>query len=684
MKSTIYLKVIAYPDYLKVSCYESGETLRSYEKISASMEMVEKRCQEMVQELNRFAREDNKGQKPVQKIQSIGRMLTDELLSAHIKNKIEYSKAEFLIVDIDEKLVHIPWELLYLGNSFLCKRFSIGRFVETQEKINPYPVRNIEEKPLKMWIIANPGGDLGSADTEGKDLFFNMEKMRRNENTILPELDTDTTKHQFKLKLKNYDLIHYAGHVKYIPENPCQSGIILSDDHMTAGDIYKMVGGTSMPALFFFNACQSARSNPWIWDKNRNTNEFDLAHACLMAGVQNYIGTFWDLLDEPGSQFAFEVYHHLVSGLSIGESIKNARNSFPENDIVCWASYLMYGDPRINYFSTTEMKTRRYTHTTPIRNKSILRGWMKYAINPEAIANKVSQSWLLLFLIVLIVSISGLYFSFFCYVLPNYPAKPVGSNAYTNIHPNEIEIFKVLSHRIDTKRKNVSILLDQLKNKWPTIICSPPKSPDAWTSVPIPVAIINCPHVGGVFEGPLIQAAIQSYILKHARPIKVMEKKDMDVILEELIHAPVKPESCIFLPDFQLFHGYIQKESTIFLYMKLTDKTGEILDIAFDSFSSSQLYQNIDQLIAPFIEKRINQYPLQGVIIDIKGDQLVLNIGSAVGVDFECQFKVLGIKEDALLSVESIRDDSCITKSQKLNNSLIKGLKVILFRQKRL
>jgi len=651
MKSTIYLKIICYQDYLKISCYESGETLRSYEKVVASMEMIEKHCKEMIHELNRFAKEDKKGKKPVQKIQEIGRMLTDELLSPGIKNKIEQSTAEFLILDIDEKLVHIQWELLYLGNSFLCKRFSMGRLVETQEKIHPYPVRNIQEKPLKMWIIANPGGDLGSADIEGKDLFFNMEKKKRNEYSIIPELDTDTTKDQFKLKLKNYDLIHYAGHVKYIYEDPSQSGIILSDDHMTASDIYKMIGGTSMSALFFFNACQSARSKPWVWNDNGNKSEFDLAHACLKAGVQNYIGTFWDVIDEPGSQFAFEVYHYLLSGLSIGESIKNARNSFSENDIVCWATYIMYGDPRVNYFSTHDVITKRPSHRKPIRTKSTLRGWMKYAINTESIVNNVSSSWLFsLFMILLILSILGLYLIFFFYGLPVNQEKPSENSFEVKVNQNDIKVFKILNQRIDTKRKKVALLFSRLKNKWPNIICSSPKSTDNWTSVPTPIAVIDCPHVGGVYEGPLIQVAIQRYVLKHAKQFKVMEKKDLDVILEELIQSSEKPESCIFLPEFHIFHGYIKKASTVFLYMKLTDKVGEVIDIAFESFSSEQLYPKLDKVISPFMDKLIHQHPLQGVIVDIKDDQYVLNIGSAVGVDFSCEFKVQGIKDDVKLN----------------------------------
>jgi len=170
--------------------------------------------------------------------------------------------------------------------------------------------------------------------------------------------------------------------------------------------------------------------------------------------------------------------------------------------------------------------------------------------------------------------------------------------------------------------------------------------------------------------------AIQRYVLKHAKQFKVMEKKDLDVILEELIQSSEKPESCIFLPEFHIFHGYIQKASTIFLYMKLTDKVGEVIDIAFESFSSEQLYPKLDKVISPFMDKLINQHPLQGVIVDIKGDQYVLNIGSAVGVDFTCEFKVQGIKDDVKLAVESISEHSCIVKSDENKFQLRKGLQV--------
>ena len=72
----------------------------------------------------------------------------------------------------------------------------------------------------------------------------------------------------------------------------------------------------------------------------------------MLAGVKHYIGTFWEILDEPSSRFALECYKESLSGKTIGEAIQQARltliREYGEETIV-WASYLLYGDPTFNY-----------------------------------------------------------------------------------------------------------------------------------------------------------------------------------------------------------------------------------------------------------------------------------------------------------------------------------------------
>jgi len=113
-----------------------------------------------------------------------------------------------------------------------------------------------------------------------------------------------------------------------------------------------MVGTGTMPALIFSNACQSARTEEWGLKEFFQDEIFGLANAFILAGVKHYIGTFWEILDEPSRRFALEFYKNILAGSSVGEALRLARikliNDYGEETIV-WASYLLYGDPTYNY-----------------------------------------------------------------------------------------------------------------------------------------------------------------------------------------------------------------------------------------------------------------------------------------------------------------------------------------------
>ena len=95
-----------------------------------------------------------------------------------------------------------------------------------------------------------------------------------------------------------------------------------------------------MPALIFSNACQSARTEEWTLREYFQEEIFGLANAFVLAGVKHYIGTFWEILDEPSSKFALEFYKNLISGMTIGEAIRKARltliKQYGEETIVCF------------------------------------------------------------------------------------------------------------------------------------------------------------------------------------------------------------------------------------------------------------------------------------------------------------------------------------------------------------
>jgi class 3 adenylate cyclase/tetratricopeptide (TPR) repeat protein len=338
---------------LKASAYESvlgdESTLRHYEKVSINMTSVKFRCLELVGLLNKTNRSGWIPRTALLHLREIGQILYDELLTMTIKERLRNTKAEMLILNIDDQLVHIPWELLYDGRQFLCLRFEMGRVVKTRQ-IFPSSHSRALAIPLKMLILADPTGDLKGAYSEGTQI---RDYMDQNRSFIHVTLRSDQVPaDSIKGKLRNFDLIHFAGHADYHPQNNDKSGWRLSESSLTTKDIVKMTGTSTMPAMIFANACQSGRTEQWSLSESFENDIFGLANAFLLAGVKHYIGTFWEILDEQSSLFALEFYRHLFSDISIGKALHRTRHAFIElygEESILWASYVLYGDPSFDY-----------------------------------------------------------------------------------------------------------------------------------------------------------------------------------------------------------------------------------------------------------------------------------------------------------------------------------------------
>ena len=365
------LEIAREGDHLKLSAHEQtpGEesTIRHYDEIPISMDMIDTRCHEMADTLNKANRKGRVAREVLVKLREIGQVLHDELFSLSVKEKISKSKAEHLILKIDDQLVQVPWELLYDGQRFLCQRFNMGRLVKTRQPCL-YTNPRVLAKPLKMLILADPEGDLKGAYAEGTQIRDFMDQSKALINVSLRS--GNITPDSVKEKIRNFDFVHFAGHALYDSKSPGQSGWQLTRGSLKAQDITKMAGAAAMPSFIFSNACQSARTEEWILTVHFEEEIFGFANAFLLAGTKHYLGTLWEISDEPSSRFALEFYRCLISGITIGEAVRRSRlaliKAYGEETIV-WASYVLYGDPASNYTHQMEAaKTRAEPRPAPI------------------------------------------------------------------------------------------------------------------------------------------------------------------------------------------------------------------------------------------------------------------------------------------------------------------------------
>lgn len=345
---------------LRISVHEGAQgeaiTIRNYEDIAAPMDAIDARCLELVDTLNKTNQRGRITEDILLKLRDIGQIIYDDIFPISIKEKFKNTRAEYLCLNLGERLVHIPWELLHNGDQFLCQRFAMGRIVKTRQSLLGSWSRELG-RPLNVLLLADPTGDLKGAYAEGIQIrdyldhfidYFNV--AFRSDHVRADSL---------RQKMRNFDIVHFAGHADYHPDNPDESGWRLSEVNLKTKDIRKMAGTSAMPALIFSNSCQSARTEKWALAKDFQDDIFGLANAFLLSGVKHYVGTFWEIIDEPSRRFALEFYKALVAGNAIGEAIRQARKSLIKEygeETIVWASYLLYGDPTYNYMEQICMK----------------------------------------------------------------------------------------------------------------------------------------------------------------------------------------------------------------------------------------------------------------------------------------------------------------------------------------
>ncbi|MCP4683362.1 MAG: CHAT domain-containing protein [Desulfobacterales bacterium] len=666
---TIYLEATREEERLKIGVHRPDDVIWSYEDISAPMENIETRCREMVEALNRAGRENNGDPDVVEKVKEVGRILCDELLTPSIKKTIKKTDALYLILNLDDHLVHIPWELLCMGEQFLCQHFNMGRLVKTRQKAADNGDRKIA-RPLKMWVLANPEGDLAGADSEAFQICRYIDEINAEGTFVDAFIDSEISADIIKEKIRNYDFVHFAGHAYYNEQNQGESGWQLLNGNLTAGDIQKMVGGAVMPALVFSNACQSARTEVWEDKQNVEGESFGLANAFMLAGVRHYVGTIWEITDEPSSRFSLEFYKHLLSGRTVGEAVRLARLAVeqyaPAN--ACWASYVLYGDPTSTYFAQ-EDAVDVSTQSRPIElppGKTATRGkGAGVSWNAGKLGEK--QNWWAVCL-VLMGLLFGIVLAFYAFQGHGPIKQGQILELITRLeksHGVSPEALAIIQEQERLKQARIDQLFKELEK---ITSSSAPGTPaerptDDWTSTPLTMAVF-CDSKTNFLnkeKDKLVTSIIEEQLIKNTRAT-LLERMSLDRILEELKRANsqlIAPQNRL-VPELLsakliLTLEVIQYDSGAFVLMHLADtQKARVVDIFVEPLQIKQsVLSQKARLSKKLLEKLKANYPLRARILRVTDKNCELNIGYNAGVKIGQRFRAP--EKDLILEIESVK-----------------------------
>ncbi|MCM8796167.1 MAG: CHAT domain-containing protein [Candidatus Omnitrophica bacterium] len=356
----LVLEIFRQTEALKLSIFSQESTLplRHYSQQKVSFKEISTLSLQITNLLNKIDRNYHLGEESFKVLKKTAQVLWDNLLTPQVKEILKNSRDLHLILSLDEELISLPWELLYDGEDFLCLKFNLGRLVRTKTPLKLQRYREYR-LPLKMLILANPTGDLKSAYLEGIQIKRQFDKRRKEIKIDSKTTFIDTL--YIKKNLRDYDIVHFAGHCEYDPKELKNSGWVLSDGRLNIESILALGQTMPLPSLVFSNTCHSARIDVDLIAPDYQTQIYGLAEAFLFSGTKHYLGTIRKVEDNASLVFAGEFYRSLLRGLSIGEATRLARRLLVKEyglTNISWTSYLLYGDPNFVLFKSRTLITK--------------------------------------------------------------------------------------------------------------------------------------------------------------------------------------------------------------------------------------------------------------------------------------------------------------------------------------
>lgn len=259
-------------------------------------------------------------------LRQLGRQLYETFLGQEAGEILEEMTPTAILLDVDETILNLPWELILAPRGRLAQEIPFGRLVTTRARLKTGRDPLQEDAVVRILAIANPTQDLAVSEAS----LAALDEVQGNRGGFSIEVDAltgqEASRADFREALAggDYDILHFAGHAAFDPEAPGESVLRLADGDLTADDVLALPW--QAPPYFVFNsACESGRAaaGQRLLTGARQSN--GLAAAFLAAGVQGYAGFFWPVSDAGAGLFTRAFYENLFVRENVGLSFLEAR-----------------------------------------------------------------------------------------------------------------------------------------------------------------------------------------------------------------------------------------------------------------------------------------------------------------------------------------------------------------------
>ncbi|MBU0755231.1 MAG: CHAT domain-containing protein [Planctomycetes bacterium] len=339
--------IFAEEDALRVTSFGplAETTIKTFETLPINRSYLKSKTSEIMGLLRRTAAQGSAADdvQNLERMKALGQDLYRELIPESLKDKLDAVAGGDLLIYMDQRLVQLPWELLFDGQAFFCRRYCLGRFVNTPPS-NKRIKKRRPQCPVKFLSISDPEGNLPAAQAESLQIKNRMLPLGGVTESIF--LTHKVSKADFFENLARSDILHFAGHVT---GERASAQIRFHDGALSCSQIERMAGRYPFPSLVFLNGCRSSvMSEGGPSPDAGQTRAYDLASSFLFCGTRHFIGPLWEIHDAVAALAGTVFFETILSGNSVGSALGAAREqllgTFGELSMV-WAGYVLYGDP---------------------------------------------------------------------------------------------------------------------------------------------------------------------------------------------------------------------------------------------------------------------------------------------------------------------------------------------------
>jgi prenyltransferase beta subunit len=276
----------------------------------------------------------------------LGKGLYFDFVPASLQNILSTMSTRYLMIATNDPM--IPWELIYLPEKeiFLGLEYALGRKVLMVADRLPRLPKSYDNI-LHVLLIGNPSCNLPNSENEVKYISEKLEVSKQIETKLLVGEDVTRSNLEKTLNKQHFDIVHFAGHSFFNPQNPNKSYLELANGEAIYASQLSWLFQKGVPSVIFLNACSTAR------DSTDEANEHErqmsgMIKQLLNIGVQSVIGSLWPIHDIISATIATEFYINLMQGMNLGEALQSAKkiayNSFKHRN-VGWNGFILYGNP---------------------------------------------------------------------------------------------------------------------------------------------------------------------------------------------------------------------------------------------------------------------------------------------------------------------------------------------------